>query len=288
MGRPPDFLGLGAQRAGTSWMYACLYEHPEVCAPRKEINFFSRERHWTRGYGWYESHFEECPPGQRAGEWSTSYLHHPETPHRIHDRYPDVQLLVSLRNPVERAFSGFRNDIMAGEISPSTSFEEALRKDPQYVDIGRYARHLERYLEWFSRDQMGVLIYEECQEDPAGFLRKLFRLLGVDPGFEPSLREETVNRSREPRFPGIDALLNRLSKGARSNPLTRPVWWLAKKSGLGEYIRGVNTVPGDERRLDSATRRALHDAFGDEITRLENLLGISLDRWRRTNLEGSA
>ena len=68
-GTGPGFIGIGAQRTGTSWLYACMYEHPQVCMPRKEINFFSRERNWKRGYEWYERVFAECPADAVVGEF---------------------------------------------------------------------------------------------------------------------------------------------------------------------------------------------------------------------------
>jgi hypothetical protein len=60
--RGPDFIGIGAQRAGTSWLYACLYEHPQICMPLKEIHFFSCERNWRRGYERYEGIFAGYMP----------------------------------------------------------------------------------------------------------------------------------------------------------------------------------------------------------------------------------
>ncbi len=279
MGRQPDFLGLGAERAGTSWIYACLYEHPEICAPEKELHFFSRQRYWRKGFGWYESRFESCNPHQRVGEFSTSYLHHPEAPRRIHDRYPDVKLIVSLRNPVERAFSSYRNDIAAGDLPASTGFEEALEKRPKYVEIGRYASHLERYLERFARDQLLVLVYETSRENPGRFIRRIFDFLDVDPGFDPSMLQRTVNPGRDPRVPGLSGLLNRVSRTFRSTSLLRPVWWLAKLSGLGTLLRRVNTDP-EPRRLSPSTRAELHREFAPDIDRLEDHLGVSLERWR--------
>ncbi|MCR4285481.1 MAG: sulfotransferase, partial [Candidatus Kaiserbacteria bacterium] len=68
-----NFIGLGAQKSGTSWAYTCLYEHPEVCIPVKEIHFFSRPR-YAEGKEWYEAHFKKCAEGKLRGEWSTSYL----------------------------------------------------------------------------------------------------------------------------------------------------------------------------------------------------------------------
>jgi len=66
--RQPDFIGLGAQKAGTSWIYACLFEHPQICIPKKEIHFFSRERNWPKGYGWYTDIFLNCPESHKAGK----------------------------------------------------------------------------------------------------------------------------------------------------------------------------------------------------------------------------
>ena len=95
---PIDFIGLGAQRSGTSWIYACLHEHPQIFIPIKEIHFFSRERNWSKGYQWYENLFAQCPIDRKAGEFSTSYLIDQETPSRIHQQYPGTKLIVSLRN----------------------------------------------------------------------------------------------------------------------------------------------------------------------------------------------
>ena len=87
MGRNPDFIGLGAQKSGTSWIYTCLSEHPEVYMPVKEVQFFSQESNWSKGYGWYEDILEKCPPGTKAGEFSTSYLVSAAAPQRIYQRY---------------------------------------------------------------------------------------------------------------------------------------------------------------------------------------------------------
>src|SRR5436190_128677 len=157
--RAPDFIGIGAQRTGTSWIYACLYEHPQICMPRKEINFFSRDRNWSRGFEWYEGIFAECRPAAIAGEFSTSYLPDPETPTRIRHRYPEVRLIVSLRHPVDRAYSNYLNDIVAGEVLSGQGFQEALREHPEYVEAGRYAQHLRNYLDLFPREQLLVSIF---------------------------------------------------------------------------------------------------------------------------------
>ncbi len=115
-----DFIGVGAQKSGTSWAYACLYEHPEICAPVKEIHFFSRPR-YEEGKEWYEGHFKKCEEGLLRGEFSTSYLYSEESPERIHACYPNAKLIAILRNPIDRAYSQYRNTIKAGDISEAVS-----------------------------------------------------------------------------------------------------------------------------------------------------------------------
>ena len=143
-----------------------MYEHPQICMPQKEVNFFSRERNWTRGYDWYESVFAECPTNAIVGEFSTSYLTDAATPARIRSRYPDVKLIVSLRHPVDRAYSSYLNDIVAGAVPPGTRFQDALRAHPEYLEKGRYAHHLGRYLDHFPREQLLILLFDDARRDP--------------------------------------------------------------------------------------------------------------------------
>jgi hypothetical protein len=277
----PDFIGLGAQRSGTSWIYACLYEHSGVHIPVKEIHFFSREHHWSRGYGWYEEHFAGRPSGARVGEFSTSYLADPAAPARIHRRYPDARLIVSLRNPVERAYSNFRNDLMAGTVRPGTPFETALAAHPEYVSQGRYFAQLAAYLRLFPRRQMLVLIYEDSLSDPLAFIQSIYRFIGVDGRFAPSMLRTRVNEGRVPHFSLIDRALSRASAVAKTAGLER-VWWLLKRQGVGQRIRALNTRGGvsAEHGPGPEQRRALFARLEDDIRALETLLGRELTAWR--------
>ncbi len=282
MGRYPDFIGLGAQRAGTSWIYACLYEHPDICIPVKEIHFFSRERNWPKGYEWYEAIFEECPQDAKTGEFSTSYLSDPATPERIHRRYPDVKLVACLRDPIDRAYSNYLNDIMAGIVEPDISFGEALKGDLGYVERGRYATHLKRYLELFSMDQILTLIYEDSLKDPLSFIRTIYEFIGVDSSFVPSMVNARVNIGRVPRFVWLDRLLVQASDILRSKGLYN-IWWLAKRAGLGGKIRALNTreMASRDRGPELSERGMLYEQLEDEISESEALMRRSLEEWRR-------
>jgi hypothetical protein len=282
LSRHPDFIGLGAQRAGTSWIYSCLYEHPNICIPVKEVHFFSRERNWSKGYEWYEAIFEKCHQDAKTGEFSTSYLSDPATPERIHERYPDVKLIACLRNPLDRAYSNYLNDIMAGFVEPEVTFGEALKEHPGYIERGRYATHLKHYLQVFSMDQILLLIYEDSLKNPLSFVQTIYELIGVDPSFVPSMVDTIVNKGRVPRFVWLDRLLRKASAFLRSKGLHN-LWWLAKRAGVGDKIRALNTreIASRDRGPSLSEREILYEMLESEIAGLEKLMGRNLKEWRK-------
>lgn len=280
VGRGPDFIGLGAQRTGTSWLYACLYEHPELCLPRKEINFFGSERRWPRGYGWYEGLFAECPADRLAGEFSSTYLPAPEAAQRIAARYPEAKLIASLRNPVDRAHSSYLNDIVAGEIAPDVSFARAA-ESRDYLGESCYGTQLSRYLERFPRERLLVLVFERTNRDPAAAVRSVYGFLGVDPDFRPSMLDRQVGAGRVPRSQRAERALLRASAAVRGNRRLRPLWWTLKRAGLGDRLRALNTTPGEDRALGPATREQLLSRFDADVTAVERLVGTALPEWRR-------
>lgn len=279
----PDFIGIGAQRAGTSWMYACLYEHPEICMPRKEINFFSRDRNWSRGFEWYESIFTECPPEALKGEFSTSYLTTPDSASRIHARYPAARLIVSLRDPVDRAYSSYLNDIVAGEVPETKPFGEALEAHPEYLETGRYASHLQRYLDLFPREQLHISIFDDARSNPLESVQDVYGFLDVDAAFRPSMLNRPVGIGRVPKSQRLERLLLDASGAFRRRKALRRLWWTAKRLGLGDRVRALNTRRGEALpdRLDPAERSRLIPRFEPDIRALEELLHRELPGWRR-------
>jgi hypothetical protein len=197
----PDFLILGAQKAGTTALYAYLRWHPQVTGPSfKEVSFF--DRHYARGERWYRAHMPVRRNGV-VGEASPSYLFHPLAPERVARMLPDARLIVLLRNPADRAFSHYQHEVALGR--EQLTFDEALARegermhgelnrmlaDPTYFSYawwnytyaarGRYAEQLERWFAVFPREQVLVLLTDELAADTAGTYRRTLEFLGVDP-----------------------------------------------------------------------------------------------------------
>jgi len=275
----PDFIGLGGGRSGTNWLSACLFEHPQVCVPTGEVHFFSRDRNWLKGYDWYESLFANCPSEKKKGEFSASYFSDPQTPERIYSRYPEVKLIVSLRNPVERAFSNYLNERSVGLIDRGLSFMEAVKLRPEYINGGRHVTNLKRYLKIFPREQILVVIFDDIAGKSVETIGRVFEFIGVDKNFVPAVATEKVNRALNPRFIWLNRIFARLS-GIFSQPRLRPLWWLIKKTGITNVLLKINARSMSERPvLTDIDKTELYKIFKDEIWQLEKLLDRKFPSW---------
>lgn len=266
-----NFIGLGAQKSGTSWVYACLYEHPEIHAPIKEIHFFSRAR-FSEGKEWYERHFVGNN-NRVTGEFSTSYLYSKETPQRIKDLYPEAKLIAIVRNPVDRAISQFKNAQKGGHISSDLSFEEYAREDESVVGQGRYAEQLLRYYALFPKEQILVLVYEDIRKDPQAFISKIYRHVGVRDDFVPSMLTSEINVARMPKLIFIERIMHHVSEFLRAIGLHALVHAI-RKSGLPDFVRKGNTKEETPLTVD---RDALKNAFKDDVQRLSQIMQRDLN-----------
>jgi hypothetical protein len=200
----PDFLVLGAQKAGTTALYEYLRRHPQISGPSwKEVSFF--DRHWARGESWYRGNFPNVARtrGKHVGEASPSYVFHPLAPQRVQEVVPEARLIVLVRNPVDRALSQYNHEVALGR--EPLPFEEALdaeeerlrgeqermAADPRYFSRewwshtykarGRYAEQLERWLAVFPPEQLLVLPSDDLGSDPARAHAQVLEFLGASP-----------------------------------------------------------------------------------------------------------
>lgn len=263
-----NFIGIGAQKSGTSWVYACLYEHPEVCAPIKEIHFFSRPR-YAQGISWYESHFKKCDGRKICGEFSTSYLYSKEAPERIKAHYPEVKLIAIVRNPVKRAISQFRNAIKAGEIGKEALFSEYCTQDKSVLGQGLYFEQLSRYIELFNKEQILVLVYEDSKKDPEAFIKRIYDFLGVDSAFTPSMLHSQINIARVPRMIVIERVMHHTAEWLRKVGLDRLVHGI-RILRLPDIVRSYNTK--QEKEKVSIDTTSLPAYFLEDVTKLSQLL----------------
>ncbi len=179
----PTLVVIGAMKCGTSALHTYLDAHPQIqMSEPKELNFFSGLE-WHRGMAWYAAHFDGSMPVR--GESSPGYTSPdlPEAALRMAAVLPDVRLLFSVRNPVQRALSQYAHHRREG--TERRPVEQALLDpDSQYVSRGRYAERLEPYLQRFSADQLHVVVQERLLADRRGQLSAVYAHVGADPGWD--------------------------------------------------------------------------------------------------------
>lgn len=219
----PTFIGIGAQKAATSWCWRVLNEHPGVSmALPKEIEFFTR--HYDRGPEWYEHHFRSAGALPR-GEISPRYMDHPEVAGRIAELYPDVDLLVLLRDPRQRAISNLLHDVrdVEGTISQVTppALQRFAESDEGYVRRSLYAAALQPFFDRFAAERIHVFFYEEMLDDAAALTQGVYAAVGADPGFLPDDVGAPVFRSKDYWSPSLFRLFQRCSQAANAWGPTR-------------------------------------------------------------------
>ena len=291
--RKPDFYIVGATKAGTTSVYRYLRQHPRIFLPdQKEPRFFVDDD-YLRGIRTFAPHpvrslsdylvlFAGVPGGVKAGEASTAYLYCRASPTRIHEFTPDARIVVMLRNPVDRAYSNYGQCRKGGH--EVLSFEEAIATEKDrpalfhYVQQGLYTHQLQRYLDLFGEDAVGVFFLEDMVHDPAGLCRRLFLHLQVDATVEVDIstihnkaaRPRSVRATRLYRsIAGSDRTYVRVAKRIVPLPVRRAARLAATRM---LFTRRVPPIREE-------TRRALVDRYRAEVRELEALTGRDLGHW---------
>ncbi|MCX6307178.1 MAG: sulfotransferase domain-containing protein [Bacteroidetes bacterium] len=213
----PGFIIIGAQKCGTSTMFRNLGKHPGIQLPgRKELHFF--DENYSRGLDWYLHFFnkKEGPGAVCSGEASPYYFFHPLAPSRIFETFPQIRLILLLRNPVNRAYSQYYHMKRKGRVS--LSFEhcitleerilegrkEAFYRHEDHSDLmyrrfsflsrSRYAEQLSEWMKYFPLSQILIIRSEDYFLHTEQNVSEVFHFLGL-PAF-------TVNLSKKHESPG--------------------------------------------------------------------------------------
>ncbi|MBD3316175.1 MAG: glycosyltransferase, partial [Chitinivibrionales bacterium] len=182
----PDFLGIGAQKAGTSWLDANLRKHPELFLPdMKELHFF--DARYDRGLAWYLAQFEEGA-GQLRGEITPAYaMLKSREIEQVTTLLPNLKVIFILRNPIERAWSAARMEAKRmdgkGQVDLRTVEELIFAVHiGQHDSIGKsdYRGTIERWRRFVPEERFLVLRYDDLCADPKRFFREILRFLEVD------------------------------------------------------------------------------------------------------------
>ncbi|GAA4355864.1 sulfotransferase family protein [Angustibacter luteus] len=312
----PDFLLVGAPKAGTSALHAALARHPEVhltspAAPHlKEPKYYlcddappptytgPGDAHSNREWVWrradYEALFAAAPEGAVRGESTPFYLWSPTARRRIAEELPDVRLVVVLRDPIDRAYSNWMH-LWSDGLEPDPDFLSAFAREPQrihvgwapfwrYRDLGLYGRQLADLHARVDRERILLLRYRDVVDAPAATLDRVSAFVGITPGVVTQVPRDN---QRPYVTPGARAaLLGRAVRtGATLGAFTHPQRWRDLSRPLIRALHGDAHTP--RPRLQPGERAALLPAFADDIDLLEQVSGQSYADWRSVEDRGS-
>jgi hypothetical protein len=303
-GRLPDFLIIGAPKAGTTALHAALAEHPQLyLSPVKEPKYYMcgdspppaykgpGDAHSNQEWIWqrerYQGLFAGVRPGALAGESTPFYLYNRDARRRIAADIPYARLIAVLRDPVDRLYSNWMH-LRADGLEPCADIVEACAREMARVDagwapfwhyrrLGMYGRQLADLFEHFPREQVLLLRYRELVDQPEQTLRRVCAFLDVAPG---GVSAVPAGNSRP--FVGEGAHTKVLGPviraGARAGAFLPPQVWRRVSRPLIAQLHGRGSA--DRPKLDPGQRAQLLEPFLDDIRLLEDVTGESFDSWR--------
>jgi hypothetical protein len=288
----PNFIVIGAAKAGTTALYWYLAEHPQVfMSPVKETNYFAYgldsegrllygdpdvHRFPVKSLSEYEQLFAGAGNALAVGEASPIYLECPQAAGRIRELVPGARLVCGLRQPVDRAYSDYQMYLRrrGRRLEPArdlTTTSIWARPDSRWMQIGRYHEQLKRYYDVFPREQIHVFLFDDLKRGALRTVQNIYRFLGVDPAFTPDF-DAPHNIGGMPGSRLLEGFLT--SKAIRS--AVEP--WIP--TGAANWIRRLrmrNMRPAPP--LPVKLRKELSGYLRDDIRRTGQLVGRDLDHW---------
>ncbi|MUL39032.1 sulfotransferase domain-containing protein [Gloeocapsopsis dulcis] len=291
----PNFLVIGAAKAGTTALYYYLKQHPQIyMSPEKEPKFFALEGDKLdfRGPGdrenicksaitdieTYHQLFKGVTNEIAVGEASPLYLYSPVAAERIKKYIPHAKLIAILRNPIERAYSGYIMHVREGR-ETAKDFAEALQEEEarirnnwgwgHYVSVGLYHTQLKRYLDLFDKEQIRVYLYEDLKANPISLVQDVFKFIGVEHTFLPDTSLK-YNVAGVPKNNALRILIRNF------NSLKPAVNFLLPDK-LRHYVRGQ--VFEKPPVLSHDIRQSLIEVYREDVSNLQNFLQRDLSHW---------
>lgn len=288
----PNFIVIGAAKAGTTALYWYLAEHPEVfMSPVKETNFFAYgldargellygdpEHHQfpIKSLPDYEKLFAGAGDAAALGEASPIYLECPQSADRIRRLLPATRIICGLRHPVDRAYSDYLMHLRdrgraldpVHDLSASAAWT---RPDSHWMRVSRYHQQLLRYYNAFSRDQIHIFLFDDLKRSPRRVMRDLYRFLGVDSEFVPDL-------ATPHNVGGMPA--SRLLEGVFTSRAIRSVvapWIPARAANWIRRVRTHNLRQAPP--LPAGLKQELTYRFRADIVKTSELIERDLGHW---------
>ena len=277
------FVAVGPQRTGSTWLHEVLEYHPSINLPSaiKETMYF--DRYYHKGNSWLRSQFENSSDSRLSGEVGPSYFGSKDALERIKLDHPNCKIIISIRNPIEHAYSMYLHEHSKGRIKGTLS--EVIIKNPDRLRTGSYDKWIPLWQSAFGKDNICLVWMDQIRTDPKMTHRSICEFLKVPTDHYPeTLGVKKINTAKVTRFPRLTKFgmsVYQLLKEYRLHSIIK----FCKRIRLDKITFGTGKIP----KISAADYQTLADLYSAEVDFLEQLSGRSLSKWREqsTDLSGN-
>lgn len=276
----PEYVFVGPHKSGTTWIDNYLRSRGDVLLPNMTKETFFFDKLYDKGTGWYENQFGERTSRHRiCVEVAPSMLDKPEAAARLAKDLPDVTVICTLRNPIDRAIAHYFHHLKGGE--PDKGFRFMAEKHPELIRNGLYYRHLKMWVELLGRDRVKLLLYDDLNKDPMNYCEQICKLLDLP--FEPTSDEvlyARINEDGDPPYRFLAKLARGIAERLRFAGAHRVVNFV-RTPAVRRLIYGA--PPASEKR-DRVRREAMeyYGEFLADFQHLDEQFGVDTSGWRDT------
>ena len=274
----PFALSMGPQRAGTTWLDRYLRSRGDICLPFDVKEIFYFDRHYDRGAEFYKSHFKPGNKDALVMEITATSFDCVDAPRRVLDNFgKEIRMLCPLRHPVTRSYSLYLHYSRYGIVSGS--LQEAVAAMPQIIESSFYHEHLQRWLDMFGDNSLQILYQEDLETNQKGYIQKVCEGLSL-PYKEPAedIRGK-YNTTSFSKFGPLARFAQNTADWLRAHRMYGVIN-CAKALGLKKVIFGKERPDAGPATMSEHDKAFLQDHLGQEVEKLEALLGHSIPQWR--------
>lgn len=295
MNNLPNFVCVGAQKAGTTTLHDMLKQHPDVYLPEiKETKFFAEHEKFAKGLNYYiKKYFCDYKEQKIVGEIDPEYIYFDYVPERIYKTLgKDIKLIFILRNPASRAFSHYQMSLRRGY--ETLSFEEAIKIEPErikdddtdkkwlsqrnnfsYIDRGYYAKQIKRYLKYFPKENMHFILFEdELLGNKEQTINNIYNFLGIK-NISINLDLKS-NPASETKYIWIRDFFNK--QGIVKN-FSKYFFSKNLRATIRNYIQNKNMKPMVTKLDNRIKQELLAQYYTEDIKELEKIIQKDLSTW---------
>ncbi len=305
-----DFIGIGFEKCGSTWISKCLQKHPQVLfsaqKTRKEIAFFSekntkkrikrniaanweKESNYNKGIDWYLKQFPAAQKKKIRGEFSPGYIRSKKALKRIKKHFPDAKIIIAIRNPIDMLYSLYWYRKQSVRVRVDYEFNQAVKNDEWKklnAKKGKYYKHLKNAFDIFPQKNIYIVFFDDIKNKPKKVVREMYEFLKIDTNFVPSVIHKKVNPSKQIQHPKIKSFLYKIAKwmSDRKNTLLPDfIDWLFEKKRLYKIYQKIITFPKTKAtgypKMQKETRIKLINYYHKDVEKMVSLINKDLSRW---------